>query len=146
MQGQIRGFIQSVLQHAVAREGRQLSQLPTQAQLDLFKLAGRLVQQRVQSGETSAVPTRPGHFSIMMQATQDDMDQLRAAIRALRLPPAPGVPRCAACGVGDDPPLRKLRSCAGCRQAGRGWGSGLSVNHVPGIVQRWWLHWSQVSG
>lgn len=124
MQGQIRGFIHSVLQHAAAREGRQLSQLPAQAQLDLFKLAGRLIEQRMRSGETSAVPTRPGHFGIMMQATQDDIAELCAAIRALQLPPAPDVPRCAACGMAGDPPLRKLRRCAGCRQA-RGWGSGV---------------------
>ncbi|PRW57700.1 smr (Small Related) domain-containing [Chlorella sorokiniana] len=51
----------------------------------------------------------------MLQATQDDIEQLRAAIRALRLPPAPSVLRCAACGAADDPPIRKLRRCAACR-------------------------------
>ena len=110
-------FIRSVLQRAAALEGRQLSDLPPRAQADLAQMAARLIAQRLRSGETSAVPVEPGSYSITVQATADDMAQLQAAIRALRLPPAAGVLRCAACGASDDPPFRRLRRCAACRQA-----------------------------
>ncbi|KAI7836072.1 hypothetical protein COHA_010041 [Chlorella ohadii] len=110
-------FLESVLQRAAALEGRQLSQLPAQARADLARQAGELLKQRLQSSsQTLAVPSRPGYYAVALQATGEDIEQLRASIRALRLPPAPGVLRCAACGAAADPPLLKLRCCAACRR------------------------------
>ncbi len=118
MQEGIEGFLLTMLQHAAAMEGRQLSQLPAQARADLTEQLVQLISRRLHSGQTFTALARPGVERVPLQVTQEDFEQLRASIRALRLPPAPGVPRCAACGAAEDPPLRKLRCCAACRRVG----------------------------
>ncbi|KAI7836069.1 hypothetical protein COHA_010038 [Chlorella ohadii] len=107
----------SMLQHAAALTGCQLSQLPDQALVDLKVQALHLLRRRMLSGQTLVVPSQQGHSYLSLQATQYDLEQLAAAIRALQLPPAPGVLRCAACGAAEHLPICKLRRCAACRQA-----------------------------
>lgn len=112
---EIQCFVTAMLERAAALEGYQLSQLPAQAMAELETLALTLGRRRLLSGESSAIPTQPGKYNLVMQATVEDMEQLRASIHALRLPPAPGVPRCAACGAIEAPPALKLRRCSRCR-------------------------------
>lgn len=106
-------LLSSIVERAAALEGRAMSDLPPNATFSLQLSANAQLMRKMQSGEACTLAPGPANEFVQCFYSPQDLEQLRAAIRTLPLPPAPEVPRCAVCGAAEGfaNSSCKLRAC-----------------------------------
>lgn len=105
--------VRQMLGRVAELEGRRLADMPADSVRTLEALVEQMARHKMQCGEAPEVHSGPQHVTFALEFTAEDFQELQAAIRALPLPPAPDVPRCAACGAAQGL-YSKLRACPCC--------------------------------